>query len=88
MPIKNKLSWGIKVAKPIHKFVGTYNRCIISDQGIRIDQNSAAVKDIKDPLLMGRLVRGVDDGLVWKLSNTRLSRFRRPLQCNYRLSRF
>jgi len=52
-----------------YEFVDTYNRCIIDDHGIRIGEDSGVVKDIKDPMLMGALVRGIDDGLIWLFDN-------------------
>ena len=48
------------------EFADFYNRCQVTDQGVRIDPGSNAVSDIKDPMLMGALVRGVDGGLTWK----------------------
>jgi hypothetical protein len=48
-----------------YKFAAKYNLCITTDQGIRINEKNKAVSDIKDPMLMGELVRGVDDGLMW-----------------------
>ena len=47
-------------------FADLYYRCQVMDQGVRIDPDNKAVSDIKDPMLMGELVRGVNDGLTWK----------------------
>ena len=67
VPIKSKLQLvyqNIGEAEA-YEFLEIYNFCIIEDQGIRISEDNMAVKDIKDPMLMGMLVRGVNDGLVW-----------------------
>ena len=48
-----------------YAFAKTYNTCIINDQGIRISPDNHAVSDVKDPMLMGELGRGENDGLIW-----------------------
>ena len=48
-----------------YKFAAKYNKCIVTNQGIRISEKNKAVSDVKDPMLMGELARGEDDGLMW-----------------------
>ena len=48
-----------------YKFAAKYNFCITTNQGIRISEKNKAVSDVKDPMLMGELARGEDDGLMW-----------------------
>ena len=67
VPIKSKLQLVYQNIDEdeAYAFAKTYNTCIITNQGIRISQNNGAVRDVKDPMLMGELARGEDDGLMW-----------------------
>ena len=68
VPIKSKLQLVYQNIgeSDAYEFLYTYNFCITRDQGIRISEGNNAVKDIKDPMLMGELVRGANDGLMWE----------------------
>ena len=67
MPIKSKLRLTYRNIdeETAYKFAAKYNFCIVTNQGIRISQWNKAVSDVKDPMLMGELARGEDDGLMW-----------------------
>ena len=67
VPIKSKLQLVYQNIdeKTAYKFAARYNRCITTNQGIRISEKNKAVADCKDPMLMGELARGEDDGLTW-----------------------
>ena len=67
VPIKSRLQLVYQNIdeKTAYKFAANYNFCITTNQGIRISEKNKAVSDVKDPMLMGELVRGVDDGLMW-----------------------
>lgn len=67
VPIKSKLQLVYQNIdeKTAYKFAAKYNFCITTNQGIRISENNKAVADCKDPMLMGELARGEDDGLMW-----------------------
>ena len=67
VPIKSKLRFTYANIKEedAYKFAARYNKCITANHGVRISEWNNAVSDIKDPMLMGELVRGVDDGLMW-----------------------
>ena len=88
-PIKSKLQLVYQniSESEAFQFAETYNRCIITDQGIRIDPGSDAIKDV-NPMLMGELVRGANDGLTWKFEQPpAIEPFGWSLQCHYRPSR-
>ena len=67
VPIKSKLQLVYQNIdeKTAYKFAAKYNFCITTNQGIRISEKNKAVSDVKDPMLMGELARGEDDGLMW-----------------------
>lgn len=67
VPIKSKLQLVYRNIdeETAYKFAAKYNFCIVTNQGIRISENNKAVSDVKDPMLMGELARGEDDGLMW-----------------------
>ena len=67
LPIKSKLQLVYQNIDEdtAYQFAETYNTCIITNQGIRIVEDNRAVSDIKDPMRMGELARGEDDGLMW-----------------------
>lgn len=67
VPIKSKLRLTYRNIdeETAYKFAAKYNFCITTNQGIRISEKNKAVSDVKDPMLMGELARGEDDGLMW-----------------------
>ena len=67
VPIKSKLQLVYQNIdeETAYKFAAKYNFCITTNQGIRISDKNKAVADCKDPMLMGELARGEDDGLMW-----------------------
>ena len=67
-PIKTKLSLSYQNIDEAQafRFIEVYNRCIVEDKGIHINENDGAVKDIDDDMDMGDEVRGVDNGLIYR----------------------
>ena len=67
VPIKSKLQLVYQNIgeRDAYEFITRYNLCIVNNRGIRIEESSNAVSDIKDQTLHGEITRGEDDGLMW-----------------------